>query len=39
MNWETILIILFAPLMLAEFFIAIFAGILLIKDILEDWRK
>ena len=39
MNWELILIVLFAPLILAEFFIAIIAGILLIKDIEEDWRK
>ena len=39
MNWETFMMILFSPLLLAEIIIAIIVGILLIHEILQDWRK
>jgi len=39
MNWETLFMILFSPLIIVESAIGMIIGILLIKEILDDWKN
>jgi hypothetical protein len=39
MNWETVFLILFSPLIILESAIAMIIGIMLIVEMIDDWKN